>query len=133
MSYATLSPYVQSGLLPLATVDDKVRRILREIVAFGFLDRPQLDPSIPRDDPVSARAGLDTAREGITLLKNDSGLLPLGSGRVKSVAVVGRYAQGPPRSLAAADTSSPPTTPASWTASGSRPRVTRSAWISCPG
>jgi beta-glucosidase len=96
MSYATLLPYVQSGLLPLATVDDKVRRILREIITFGFLDREQLDPSIPRDDPISAQAGLDTAREGITLLKNDSDLLPLASGQGKSVAVVGRYALGAP-------------------------------------
>ena len=56
---------------------------------FGFLDRQQLDSSIPLDDPQSEQAALDTTREGIVLLKNDGNLLPLQQGRVRSVAVVG--------------------------------------------
>src|ERR1700730_18077433 len=62
----------------------------------GFLDRQQLDSSIPLDDPQSEQAALDTAREGIVLLKNDGNLLPLQQGRVRTVAVVGPAAIGTP-------------------------------------
>jgi hypothetical protein len=36
---------------PIANIEDKVRRILPKTkVSFGFLDRPQLDPSSSLDD-----------------------------------------------------------------------------------
>jgi beta-glucosidase len=96
MTSANLLPAVQSGQLPLATIDDKVRRILREIVSFGFLDRPQLDPSIPVDDPQSKVAAVDVAREGIILLKNEHGILPLDKNTTRRVAVIGINSQGEP-------------------------------------
>src|SRR6516162_6602519 len=77
-------------------LNDKVRRILREVVSFGFLDRQQLDPSIPLDDPRSELAALDTAREGIVLLKNAANLLPLKKHQVRSIAVIGPEALGAP-------------------------------------
>src|SRR5688572_12871840 len=43
-----LVPLIQQGTMAEATIDDKVRRILRTAVRFGWLDRPQLDTSIPR-------------------------------------------------------------------------------------
>jgi hypothetical protein len=56
MNSANLLPHITGGqlpLIPLSNIDDKVRRLLRKIVSFGFLDRPQLDSSIPLDDPAS--------------------------------------------------------------------------------
>jgi beta-glucosidase len=50
MNSKSLSPFIPA---PLATIDDKVRRILREVVSFGFLDSQQLDPTISLDDPWS--------------------------------------------------------------------------------
>jgi beta-glucosidase len=96
MSSANLYPYFQSGQLTETTIDDKVRRIIGTILRFHFLDRPQLDTSIPQDNPVSAKAGLDSAREGIILLRNDNRLLPLDRTKVKSIAVVGSLANGAP-------------------------------------
>jgi beta-glucosidase len=94
MNSQNLSPYIPAPLT-LATIDDKVRRILREVVSFGFLDRQQLDPTIPLDDPFSETTALNEAREGIVLLKNAGNLLPL-SEQVHSIAVVGPFAQGSP-------------------------------------
>ena len=96
MSSANLYSYYQSGRLSKADIDDKVSRIIGTILRFHFLDRPRLDTSIPQDDPVSAEAGLDSAREGIILLKNDNKILPLDRTKVKSIAVVGSLANGPP-------------------------------------
>ena len=94
MNSKNLLPFIPAPLT-LATIDDKVRRILREVVSFGFLDRQQLDPTIPLDDPFSETTALNEAREGIILLKNEGNLLPL-SERVHSIAVVGPFAQGAP-------------------------------------
>src|SRR5580704_6034635 len=94
MNSKNLSPFIPAPLT-VATIDDKVRRILREVVSFGFLDRQQLDPTIPLDDPFSETTALNEAREGIVLLKNAGNLLPL-SEQVHSIAVVGQLAQGSP-------------------------------------
>ena len=64
---AILLPHITGGqapLIPLSKIDDKVRRILRQIVSFGFLDRPQQDTSIPVNDPRSKARAIDVAREG---------------------------------------------------------------------
>ncbi len=46
MNRATLLPAVKSGTVSEATIDDKVRRILRTAINFGWLDRDQADLSI---------------------------------------------------------------------------------------
>jgi beta-glucosidase len=89
MNRKTLLPALQSGTVSAATIDDKVRRILRISLRFGFGDRPQLDTSIPRDNPESRAAALDEARESIVLLKNQGGLLPLDPARIHTLAVIG--------------------------------------------
>jgi beta-glucosidase len=99
-SPAPLLQAVQSGQLPLTVVNDAVRRLLRIIVEFNFRNRSAFDPSIPLDDPFSTEAALNTAREGIMLLKNEGGLLPFRRGQTRSIAVVGRYAGGDPPSEA---------------------------------
>jgi beta-glucosidase len=96
MNPDTLLPAVQSGQVPLSIIDDKVRRILRKIISFGFLDRPQLDTSIPLDDPASSLEALNESREGIVLLKNQSDILPIERNRIHSIAVLGRLAPGIP-------------------------------------
>lgn len=92
MNVEALLPLVRSGALPEAVVDDKVRRLLRLMVRFGFLDRPQLREDVPLFNPGSRQVALQAAREAIVLLKNDNRLLPLDRTRIRSVAVVGPLA-----------------------------------------
>ena len=66
-----------------------MRRQLRVGFEMGWFDHPQLDPSIPKDDPNSADVALDEAREGVVLLKNKDNLLPLDKAKIKQIAVVG--------------------------------------------
>lgn len=95
MNAKNLLPFIPSPL-PVSAIDDKVRRILREVISFGFLDRQQLDPSIPLDDPFSETAALNVAREGIIVLKNEHNLLPLQKSQIRTIAVVGNLAQDAP-------------------------------------
>src|SRR5205085_5816984 len=84
-----LEPAIQQGKVSVATIDDKVRRILRTAVRFGWLDRDQTDLSIPRLNWPGQQAALQAARESMVLLKNDANLLPLSKNKVKTVAVIG--------------------------------------------
>src|SRR5438477_2322989 len=77
MNRATLLPAVRSGRVPEATIDDKVRRILRTAIQFGWMDRDQTETSIPLLNQDGRQVALETARSGIVLLKNDRNLLPL--------------------------------------------------------
>jgi beta-glucosidase len=85
----TLKPAIKQGKVSVATIDDKVRRILRTAVRFGWLDRDQTGLSIPRYNLEGRHVALNAAREGITLLKNQGGLLPLSKSKVKSILVIG--------------------------------------------
>ena len=89
MNRKTLLPAIQSGKVSAATIDDKVRRLLRTAIEFGWLDRVQTDSSIPRFNQEGRQVALQAAREGMVLLKNEHGLLPLDKKRIKSVLLVG--------------------------------------------
>ncbi len=70
-------PAIKEGKISTATIDDKVRRILRKAIEFGFLDRPQTDTSIPLLNQQGRQVTLEEAREGMVLLKNTGNVLPL--------------------------------------------------------
>ena len=77
------------GKLPKERLADMVRRILRSIYAVG-LDTPRPAPEVDMDRHNDI--ALETARQGIVLLKND-GALPLATDTTATVAVIGGYAQ----------------------------------------
>ena len=95
MNQQTLSASIPNPLT-VADLDLKVTHLLTGVISFGFLDRPQLDPSIPVDDPFSEQASLDIAREGLILLQNKNHLLPLSKSTVRKVAVIGNLAESAP-------------------------------------
>src|SRR5579863_1946028 len=84
-----LLPAIRNGEVSVATIDDKVRRILRVAIQFGWLDREQTDLGISRYNREGDQVALQAAREGAVLLKNDGNLLPLKKDAVKSILVVG--------------------------------------------
>jgi beta-glucosidase len=89
MNRKTLLPAIQDGRVSQATIDDKVRRILRTAIRFGWLDREQTDLSIPRFNVQGRQVALEAARESMVLLKNDQDLLPLDKSKTKSIAIIG--------------------------------------------
>ena len=89
MNQTKLLPAIKDGRVKEPVIDDKVRRILRTVIAAGFFDRPQVRKDIPLDDPENAQTALKGARESIVLLKNNRQTLPLDRRKIKSIAVVG--------------------------------------------
>ena len=89
MNRANLLPAIKSGLVSEATIDDKVRRILRTAIRFGWLDHEQTDLSVPLLNLQGNEVALEAARSGMVLLKNNGNLLPLDKTKIKSIALIG--------------------------------------------
>ncbi len=93
MNRETLFAAIQNGKIDVATIDDKVRRILRTIIRFGFLERPQTDYRDSFFNHKGHVVARKMAEEGMVLLKND-GTLPLNGKKIQSLAVIGPCALG---------------------------------------
>jgi beta-glucosidase len=89
MNKEKLLPAIREGRVTVATIDEKVRRILTTAACFGWLDREQTDLSLSTYNEENHRVALDAAREGIVLLKNNGSLLPLDKQKIKTILVVG--------------------------------------------
>lgn len=84
---------VNNGKVPVALVDDAVRRILRKKFEFGLFDDPYKfsDPEREKkamNNPEHTAAARDMARKSIVLLKNEKNILPL-SKNIKTIAFIG--------------------------------------------
>jgi beta-glucosidase len=78
--------------VPLAVLDDKARRILGAMFRGGLFDHPVGDGAFP--EAAHAAAALRIAEQGIVLLRNDRGVLPLSPRRgLRSIAVIGADAE----------------------------------------
>jgi beta-glucosidase len=75
-----------------ARVDDMNRRVLTAIYAAG-LDKTPTTPGGTIDFAAHAAVAEEVARQGIVLLRNRGGVLPLSTG-IRSIAVIGGHADG---------------------------------------
>jgi beta-glucosidase len=89
MNAKNLLAAVQSGAVKESTIDDKILRLLRTELRYGFTTRPQVDLADSTFSVADRAVALKGALESITLLKNEGGLLPLDPAKVKTIAVIG--------------------------------------------
>ena len=77
--YTLLLELVGENAVPVARIDDAVRRILRVKYLVGLFENPYPDPSLQKGFASAEFTAMNrnAAREAITLLKNSGGLLPL--------------------------------------------------------
>ncbi|QNM84038.1 glycoside hydrolase family 3 C-terminal domain-containing protein [Sphingomonas sabuli] len=97
--YVHLPKLVTSGRVPIALVDDAVRRVLRQKFQSGLFENPYADPASAEAEtatPDAVALARQAAREAVVLLKNDRGLLPLNAAKVDRMLVVGRHAKETP-------------------------------------
>ena len=92
MNEKTLLPAVKAGKVTEATIDDKILRLFRVALRYGWIGpdaRPQAVDALPTYSVADRATALAGARESITLLKNEGNLLPLSAERVKTLALIG--------------------------------------------
>jgi beta-glucosidase len=94
-SYGTYDQYhlanayrdgILSGKYTMASLDDKVRRNLRVMIASHMLDAAAPGSLNTVEHQDTARK---VAEEGMVLLKNDHRMLPLSASKVRTIAVIG--------------------------------------------
>ncbi len=75
----TLTSAVNKGDVPLARIDDAVRRILRVKLAMGLFEHPFADPALAGTVGSHAHRALarEAVRKSLVLLKNENHALPL--------------------------------------------------------
>jgi beta-glucosidase len=96
-SATELATDVADGLVPVATVDADVTRMLTQMFAYGLIGRTTTGtPGTPVDTPSHTAFALTAAERSAVLLENRSGLLPLRTARLRSVAVIGADASDAP-------------------------------------
>ncbi|MBD9376672.1 glycoside hydrolase family 3 N-terminal domain-containing protein [Pseudoxanthomonas sp. PXM04] len=88
---------VKAGKLPIATVDESVRRVLRAKYRMGLFEDPYRYCDAEREKARtltadSRKAAREMARKSMVLLDNTGGVLPLDKQKVKTLAVIGPLA-----------------------------------------
>ncbi|WP_433524709.1 beta-glucosidase family protein [Nocardia pseudovaccinii] len=86
---------VRGGAVAEELVDRSVRRVLRDKFALGLFDQPYIDEdpiTIRRTATEGAELATELARKSVTLLTNDSAILPLRHD-IRRIAVIGPHAE----------------------------------------
>lgn len=88
-----LAELVKENKVPIALIDDAVKRILRKKFELGLFDDPYkyCDPEREEaalNNPEHRKAAREIAAKSIVLLKNENAVLPLSKG-VKTIAFIG--------------------------------------------
>jgi beta-glucosidase len=89
-----LAGQVKRGTVPIATVDEAVRRVLRAKIRAGLFEHPYVDADRERTALLTAdsrKLARTAAARSTVLLKNEGGVLPLKKG-LGTLAVVGPLA-----------------------------------------
>lgn len=94
-----LPDLVASGEVPMARLDEAVRRVLRVKLKLGLFDDPMrgLDgpPAAQRvENPEFIALARESARRSIVMLKNEGQLLPLAKTGPQKIALIGPFAEG---------------------------------------
>jgi beta-glucosidase len=89
MNQANLLPAIKSGQVKLATIDDKIRRILTTYDKFGYFTEGNLKQNFILDKHYVRNTALEAARGGMVLLKNANNVLPVKKNSIKRIAVIG--------------------------------------------
>ena len=86
----TLQGAIDSGIIPLAIIDDKVKRILTVIFKLGLYDNKEREENSSLINSAENRkVANETSQASIVLLKNDQNILPLDKEKIKTIAVIG--------------------------------------------
>lgn len=102
--FGHLPDLVAKGEVPVARLDEAVRRVLEAKVRMGVFEKPLVDEAEAAKvlaDPAHRDVARRAAERSFVLLRNDKQLLPLKASSLKSVAVIGPLAD------AARDTAGP--------------------------
>ena len=90
---------LSDGLLKVSNIDADIRGVFRVMIKLGLLDPSEMVPYASIKDGEEPWLGSknkelvkEVTRKSIVLLKNENNILPLDKNKIKSIAVIGPYA-----------------------------------------
>ncbi|KAH9797694.1 Fn3 like domain-containing protein [Citrus sinensis] len=86
---------VQQGKIAEADIDTSLRFLYIVLMRLGYFDGSPQYKNLGKNNicnPQHIELAAEAARQGIVLLKNDNGALPLNTGNIKTLALVGPHA-----------------------------------------
>lgn len=81
MEPALMKELVEQGVIDERAFDRKCQNIIQTILAYEFDKRPQLDSSLPENNPECDAVAHELSRSAVVMLKNEDGFLPVKKGR----------------------------------------------------
>lgn len=81
MNPKVIKELVKTGMLDEFYLDRKCQHIIQTILAFEFDKRPQLDRSIPENNPYCDSIAHELSRAAVVMLKNQDNFLPVKKGK----------------------------------------------------
>ena len=95
-----LPDLVKAGEVPMARVDEAVRRVLALKARLGLFDDPfnRLAPGREQQrilTPVARDLAREAAQRSVVLIRNQGGILPLKADGAQKIALIGPHAAGP--------------------------------------
>lgn len=107
-----LKAAVEAGKVPMAELDEHVRRILRTEFASGIVDHPLQHSNV--DLVTGAEISRKIAEQSIVLLRNKNKILPLEKNAIHSIAIIGEKADFGMISGGGSAQVDPPDVPTKW-------------------
>jgi beta-glucosidase len=96
MNIKNLEEPIEKGIVPIETINEKVRHILTLIFKLGLFDKPvTVENKSLINSPENRKIAYETSLESIVLLKNYKNILPLDKTKIKTIAVIGPNADDP--------------------------------------
>ena len=95
MSQAMVKKALEDGRLTEAELDDKILRLIRLMERVNGFISPETKAERAVDTPEMRALIRGAAQETIVLLKNENRLLPLDTGKIRTIAVIGELAARP--------------------------------------
>jgi beta-glucosidase len=101
-AFSTLPDAVRTGAMDEATLDAAVRRVLLLKLRLGLFEHPYVDEAAVASivsDPAHRETARVAAERSAVLLRNEGGVLPLDRSAVRSIALIGPFADDRPATL----------------------------------
>jgi beta-glucosidase len=95
MSPEKMRKMLADGTVSMKEIDGKIKNLIRPCLAAGLYGNDWKKPELNKLDK-HAEVALDTARQGIVLLKNEANLLPLTPTNPRKIVVIGPTAMHTP-------------------------------------
>jgi beta-glucosidase len=92
LGYKRIKALLDNEIISESWIDQRLINILKPLCETGLLDQEHQDTSLRNNWSNHAHIAVETARQGIVLLKNQDNILPIKSESTKRVALIGENA-----------------------------------------